>query len=164
MAAEEYLSQGGVGVSATSLWQSESGRKTLVVPRADLQTCALCHGTPEERPLASLLLGAVLVLPGLWHLALAAEGQAHFGLKSLRVESAVLLLLGIGLWLIWRSLAQRSYYLLVTGAGRPRKLVFKVKDGLKGVEAFLAEAEARFGLTCENRLIPGNRLRPDPRS
>jgi hypothetical protein len=155
VAAEDYLSWGGVGVSATQLWQSESGRKTLVLPRAELASCELHYGSPEERPVASLLIGGVLIVPGLWHLVLYLGGNAHFGLKSLRLEVAVFLFLGVGLWLLWRSLAKRSYYLLAQGPGRPRKLVFTSKEGLPGIETFLAEARTRFSFACENQLPAG---------
>ncbi len=59
----------------------------------------------------------------------------------------------LGLWLVWRSLAKRAYYLQVVESGRTRKLVFNGKESLPAIEGFLAEAGTRFGFACESRLI-----------
>jgi hypothetical protein len=158
MLPTEAITCGGVGISAEAFWQIERKRKVFEIKRENLVTCELHYGSPEERPLVSLILGLVLMSPGFWLIGVFISGEAHVGLRSLRYELAMLVFFGLGLWLVYQSVATRAYYLLVTKDGAARKLVFKKNTETGAIHHFLEEAKSRFGLPFSDRLPEAKRV------
>jgi hypothetical protein len=154
--SREFLSYEGVGVSLSKLWQSERRRVVLEIKREEVEACALCYGSPEERPLFSLLTGVALMAPGyfpLRHLIVYfSEPSAEAHLAGLRYELAIMLFAGLGAWLVYRSVAGRRYFLKISRPQRSHKLVFSAKATLPGVVQFVDEARTRFGLACVDRI------------
>jgi hypothetical protein len=153
MPSTDYITFGGVGISESALWQSEKKRKALEIKRTGVTACELHYGSPEERPLVSIILGIVLMGPGAWLLGVYLLGQVHVGLRNIRYDSAMLLFFGLGLWLIYQAIGRRAYYLRIGQSGISRKLVFDTKEA-SGIYTFLEDAKARFGFTYENRCPP----------
>jgi hypothetical protein len=155
----DYVTCGGVNVSQSSFWQSERKRTVVAVNRDGFTVCELHYGSPEERPLVSVLVGAVLLLPGGWLVKTYSLNHAYVAVRNLRYDCAMILFFGLGLWLIYQAMGRRAYYLRIISNGVGRKLVFAVKTGAE-VYSFLDEAKSRFDLNYVDRVPVAVREKP----
>jgi ribosomal-protein-alanine N-acetyltransferase len=100
----------------------------------------LRRGSPEQRPLVSAVLGLVLLSPGyllVRHVSRMAGG--HWGFNP-RYEFAMLFLVLVGLWLVYRATLSRRYFVLVATGQRETKLVFHPGRRVVAIREFLREA------------------------
>lgn len=121
--------------------------------RAQILRGELARGSPEQRPGVSALLGGVLCAPG-WVVArqvVLLTSGADLRI-SLRLEATLLLLVIVGVWLLFKSLVQRRYFVRVHLQDRVVRLVFETSVSLVEIRAYVAAANTRFGWAIQDGL------------
>ena len=136
----EYTEFEQVRFSPETVCETEKGRVVARVQKSAVLRCELRRGSPEQRPLVSAVLGLVLLSPGyllVRHVSRMAGG--HWGFNP-RYEFAMLFLVLVGLWLVYRATLSRRYFVLVATGQRETKLVFHPGRRVVAIREFLREA------------------------
>ena len=142
----EFIRCRGVGVSATAIWEADDGRVVFQVTKDAALTCELCLGSPEQRPIISLVVGVVFLSPIIIlyeHLVEVLRFERDW--VTPRYETAMILLVMIGGWLVGRSVFRKRFFVRVATNESVSKLVFQSGTELAEIRNFLADAKTKFG-------------------
>jgi len=144
----------GVGISGTHIWEADKGRIQLQIARNTIVRCQLTYGSPEPRPAISAALGIVLMIPGLIALSqILIFLQKDELLPRLRYEAALLVIGGIGVWLVVQALFRRRFFLHVGTGDAATKVIFGREARLNEIRNFLARARENFGAQIEDAVL-----------
>lgn len=149
----ELIQFQALGVSSDAIRESDRDRVVLEVFKDDAIRCELRRGSPEQRPMLSAILGLVLAAPAilLWRQVAAFLGGGAVSIRP-HVEGALVFTVGIGLWLLFRALVRKRYYIgVATGNGEVR-FVFEGVARLPEIREFVAQAECKFGWRIRDTL------------
>jgi putative Mn2+ efflux pump MntP len=114
---QDHLESNGIRATPEGLFEIDSGRVMVFIPRADVVKLSLAHGRLAERPFVQAIIGALLLAFG----ALAIGWLLLIGYWK-TVASAVVLPI-VGLWMLVHSFRDGDY-LEVQTPRATRKLVF----------------------------------------
>ncbi|HOX07184.1 MAG TPA: hypothetical protein PK280_12340 [Planctomycetota bacterium] len=148
--AAEPIEYCGVWIGAGELAEVDGGRTALAVRREDLDSARLCRGWQAERPWVLLGFGAILLALGLIPVPCVVLWLIHGGGISSTLP-LLLIWLPFGGWALYRA-ASRGFYLAIRCHEGSRKLAFSRRADRANIEAFLKEAERRFGYAFQSDL------------
>lgn len=132
-----------VEVSDDGIAELDEGRRNVFVPRAEIREVQLSYGLGSERPLATTILGLVLLVVGLWPLGNLILVLARGGVFYVEAIAGVAFV-ALGVWLIRFALRKRLHLLVRTERQR-RKLLFHGNVTQEGLVELLRAAERDFG-------------------
>jgi hypothetical protein len=148
----EGVEYGGVRFTAAAVEGSEGYRRPVAVPKARVRHLTLSRGFRADYPFALTAFGAVLFAGGLaallYLVIIIVSGEPGQPLKTLSVGWVVV----PGAAALYEGL-QRGYFLTVHEDEGQRRLEFGPQARHDELEAFLRDAEQRFGYLIE-RLGP----------
>ena len=118
-----------IEISETGISEYERDRKIITIPAENIDRVLIKYGFSEERPIISVLVGLVLLIPGTGFGLLPLikiflrmlRGELIYG--NLWIMAFALPLILIGLLYI-KNAFRYGYYLKITNDGKYRKLPF----------------------------------------
>lgn len=132
-----------VEISEDGLAELDQGRRNVFVPRPEIREVQLSYGLGSERPLIAGILGAALLVVGIWpirNLYLVLTGGGVFQIETIGAAALIFL----GLWLIHFAFRKRLH-LSVRTANQRRKILFHGKVNQEDLAELLRAAEHDFG-------------------
>ena len=113
-------------------------------------------GIKSERPIADIVIGAVLILigvyiflpmlPGLWSPTfLEPQNNLHSRYAPIHFVVMGLVPIPIGIYLVINALQKRYFLLIDTTKGIKRKIVFNGDISSSEIRSFIEQAQAKYG-------------------
>lgn len=109
------------------------------IPKHDVQSIQLRHGSGAEHPLLQLSFGGLLSAVGVAGVITLCGGN----FAAIRYELAMLFFGAVGLWMVWEAVRKRNYLLITTPSTR-RKLFFHGTADHRSIREFLHKARETF--------------------
>jgi hypothetical protein len=138
-----YAQLGNVRVGAEGAAEMDEQRSLVSVARGEIIRIEGVYTIAGERPLATLVIGSVLLVISVVPIVALIDVFARGGTYYVEWIAAVACIIP-AVWLIQLS-TQRRWVLLVVTARDRRKLLFPKSITQAEVEAFIAHAKDRFG-------------------
>jgi hypothetical protein len=135
---------GGVRISDTGIAELDKRRPLVTVMRANIERVTLRHGWQSHRPLLLLLFAAGVSVAGLFPVAWILHWMLHGGTLSVWLPAGAPFPFVVAAWAVFDA-TRRGFYLLVEGPQGREKLCFTRRAAGSEIEAFLRQAEQRFG-------------------
>lgn len=141
----ESLEKGGIRFSEKLLAELDRGRPVVRITRGDVRHIALRWGFQAPRPFVQTVLGAGLLLGGVFILVkIILELRAHGGEISGRLLIGLVIVGLFGGWLLFEAF-KRGYYLEVRTEKRAEKLRFSRQLSREEIEEFIASVRSQMG-------------------
>lgn len=118
----------GIGVSENGISEIQDGQKIVSIKKEDIRRIQFQKTIAEERPLILVLLGIVLMIPGILVSKVFFQWLRYGGTLQIEIGVTLLfiLLMPVGLLLIFFALRKKYLLLIDLDKGR-RKIPFKGK-------------------------------------
>lgn len=129
----------------------DGGRRLIAVQRSGIERVELRWGWRSQRPFIQMLFGTVLSVLGMFPSVIVLRWLLGGGTLHWIVLALAGFLLLFGGWVMYDSL-RRGYFLAVEGQKGRKKLCFARAADRQQIEAFLREAQRRFGYEVERDL------------
>lgn len=129
-----------IWMSAEKVCETDGRYVAVEIPRHEVQSIKLRHGSGAEHPVLQLTFGGILLAIGVAGLIAMCGG--NFG--AIRYEIPMLFFGLVGLWMVWEAARKRTYLLITTTSTR-RKLFFDRTANLQSIREFLQSARETFG-------------------
>jgi hypothetical protein len=140
-----HIELGPVRIGADFLAEMDGDRPLLRIPRDQVAALEARYGSAAERPLVSIVLGAILMgVAILGPLIIVLAVVRGTEIKINVAIAATIALVIPAVWLFDLALRNRWCLLVYTKSGK-RKLAFARSQDAVTVEQFLATARSRFG-------------------
>jgi len=139
----DYVEYESVRLGTDGASEMDGTRRLVHIPRADVVGLEIVHGSAAERPLVSLILGALLAalsLVGPMMLVGALLGRGRVEIKF--VTSIAFLVPAV--WL-FDLVLRRRWFLQVHMKKGSRKLIFGKTSDEVALQQFVLAAKERFG-------------------
>jgi hypothetical protein len=139
----DYLEYGSVRLGTDGASEMDGNRRLVHIPRAEVVGVEIVHGSAAERPLVSLILGALLAalsLVGPIMLTGALLGRGRVDIKF--VTSIAFIVPAV--WL-FDLVLRRRWFLEVHMKKGSRKLIFGTTSDEVALQQFVLAAKERFG-------------------
>ncbi|HVU09179.1 MAG TPA: hypothetical protein VHG89_11615 [Verrucomicrobiae bacterium] len=133
-------------VSSRGLTETDGKKVIVFVPTNEIESITLKFGRAEHSPIASLLIGIIFALIGLFGLF-----EIFFATRGWRYEIGMMLLGTIGGSLIFDSLKQR-YFLEVHKKTGMSRLIFSKNAQKDAVENFCKEVRTAYNYDIAGQL------------
>jgi hypothetical protein len=134
---QDHLEEFGIRATPEGLFEIDSGRMMVFIPRADVLKLSLVHGRLAERPLVQTITGAFLLTFASWPIWwLLRHGYW-------RTAAAFIIFPIAGLWMLFQAFRNGDYLEVHTPRG-VRKLVFHPHPNPQEAATFTRSLKDRF--------------------
>jgi hypothetical protein len=138
-----YLWFESVRVGADGIAEVDGPVATIFVPRTDIITVELRHGSGAQRPVVALVLGMILFVLSILPLIMIGNALRRSEPFPAKVIAAIAFAIP-ALWLIDLSVRRRWFLRVQTRRGA-RKILFPKTADQVSAESFLSSCRSRFG-------------------
>jgi len=147
---DDRISLQGVSITKTVIRQVQDRRIVFEIKRAELISCQLQFGSPEEHPARSLIIGLLLMVAGVPSLIALLYYIFRNGNFYVRLHAALLFFGGVGVWLVWQACLSKRHYLFVRTGAKTKKFIFSEPITKGKIGEFLEAARSRLDFHCKN--------------
>jgi hypothetical protein len=145
---EASIEYGGIQISDTLMAELDGHRTLVAVKRSNIERATLHRGWQSQRPFILLLFGVGLLVIAVFPIRVVLHWLLEGGNLHVVWPFAAVFILVVALWVMYDSL-RRGFSLVLEGPKGQQKLCFGRRAVRWEIEAFLDQAEQRFGYQVE---------------
>ena len=138
----------GIRFSNDGVSEMDGLRHAVHVRRPTIVRISICHGFQSERFWLATLLSVAILMAGIVGLVMIGQWMFRGGNLPQAIAFAPIGIV-VGGWMMWSAL-QRGYYLKIDQNSDRQKLRFNRAATRQELEAFLHQAETRFGYQIDH--------------
>lgn len=139
----DYAECASVRLGVDGASEMDGNRRLVHVPRAEIVSLELVHGSAAERPLVSLILAAILLAISLIGPAMLLGALLGRGTVEIKFVTSIAFIVP-AIWLFDLAI-RRRWFLKVHMNKGSRKLIFAKANDEVALQQFVLAAKERFG-------------------
>jgi hypothetical protein len=145
-----------VEITAASVTEIDGKQVIVSLPRDQIVSLTMQKGIKSERPIVDIVIGAVLILMGVYIFLPMLSGlcspsflepQNNLNSRYTPMHFVVMGLvpIPIGIYLIFNALQKRYFLQIYTTKGMKRKIVFNDDISYSEIRSFIEQAQSKYG-------------------